>query len=419
VPSLRRLGQLVHCPHGYLSDLEAGSKRPSDERDGLLHGGCLGDDILTSTWFADASRACTPQRWPVKVVNVLERLPAQRDHVRVRLLVLGGSWFLGKALVDGAISRGWKVTTFSRGRSPLRDEVQAFHGNREDRQDLARLAKHGPWDVVLDVAGAVPAVVRDAVQALRRQAVRYVLISTISVYRDWPHATVDEQSPLWDGDPDLDPGTRAWDSEAYGPLKVGCELAARRGFGESLLLVRPTVILGPYEYVGRLPWWLRRIASGGRVLAPGPSDRAIQPIDVRDLAAFTLGMIDRETTGVYNAAAPVGRDTFADLLASCRRATGSSARLIWVDESWLAVRGVIEWTELPLWRTLPTAWTMDTSRAFAAGLTCRPLRNTVYDTWEWLRSGGQSVQHERFVEHGIDPRLEEQLLAAWEGRQPG
>jgi nucleoside-diphosphate-sugar epimerase len=340
------------------------------------------------------------------------------DHVHVRLLVLGGSWFVGRAVVEEATSSGWRVTAFSRGHSRLPGGmVEVVVGDRERAEDLARLAGFGPWDVVLDVAGAVPAVVRDAARALRTYVRRYVLMSTISVYRDWPHAEVDEESPLWEGDPDLDPGTRAWDPDAYGPLKVGCEMGVRREFGDAALFVRPTVVLGPYEYVGRLPWWLGRMARGDRVLAPGPPTRGIQPIDVRDLASFTLDLIANGATGIYNAAAPIGRDTYGDLLELCRQATGGAARIIWVDESWLSARGVVEWTELPLWRTLPTAWRMHATRAFAAGLICRPLRDTVFDTWTWLRAGGRPVEHERFTEHGIDPDREMRLLAEWVAHQ--
>lgn len=336
------------------------------------------------------------------------------DHAYVRLLILGGSWFVGRALVAEATSRGWLTTTFSRGRSPRPEGAAAVTGDRENVADLAHLARTGPWDAVLDVAGSVPAVVRDAARSLRAESGCYVLMSTISVYRDWPYAPVDERSPLWEGDPDLDPGTRAWDPDAYGPLKVGCELAVRREFGDAALFVRPTVVLGPHEYIGRLPWWLRRMARGGRVLAPAPPSRAIQPIDVRDLAKFTVDLIAARAAGAYNVAAPIGRDTYGDLLGLCQRAAGSAAQIEWVDESWLAAQGVAEWTELPLWRTLPTAWQMDTGRARDAGLRCRPMRNTVLDTWRWLNSGGQLVAHERFAEHGISPAREAHLLTDWD-----
>jgi nucleoside-diphosphate-sugar epimerase len=143
-----------------------------------------------------------------------------------------------------------------------------------------------PWDAVVDVAGVIPRLVERCARALAPMADRYIFLSTISTYRDWPYKPVDETSPLWDADPDYDPGTRGWDPDAYGPLKVGSELAAAREFGaDRLLVLRPHVVLGPREYVGRLPWWLTRVQRGGPVVVPAP-DRSIQPVDVRDLAVL-------------------------------------------------------------------------------------------------------------------------------------
>ncbi|MFI7644218.1 NAD-dependent epimerase [Nonomuraea sp. NPDC049400] len=241
----------------------------------------------------------------------------------------------------------------------------------------------------------------------------FVFLSTISVYCGWPYEPVDESSLLWHGDPDLDPGTRRWDADAYGPLKVGCELAIRREFGERALFLRSHVILGPGEYVGRLPWWLRRIRRSGSVLAPAPASRSIQPIDVRDVAGFVLHLVERGRTGVYNVAAPRGRESYGGMLRACRQVTSSTAELVWVDEKWLVDQGVREWTELPLWRTLPTAWEMNVDKAQAEGLACRPLAETVGDTWQWMASGGIAVPHERHAEHGIDPQRERDLLNRW------
>src|SRR5690606_4168051 len=228
----------------------------------------------------------------------------------------------GREIVSAAIRQGAEVTVFNRGRSgSVPPGVVFVQGDWENRADLPRLAEHGPWDAVLDVAGSVPAVVRDVARALAPVTRRYVFMSTISAYRDWPYKPVSEASPLWAGDPDHDPGTRRWDPDAYGPLKVGCEKAIQREFGDEVLTIRPHVVLGPHEYVGRLPWWLRRIARGGRVLAPAPASRVIQPIDVRDLARFTIDLIATRAPGVYNAAAPIHRETHADLIESWRIAT--------------------------------------------------------------------------------------------------
>jgi 2'-hydroxyisoflavone reductase len=337
----------------------------------------------------------------------------------MRVLVLGGSWFVGRFILDEALRRGWEVTLFNRGTSGpagVPAAVKRIYGDRERLEDVARLAKSGWWDVVIDVSGAVPTLVRDSARALSGRVGRYVFISTISAYRDWPHVPVDEHSVLFDGDPDFDPGTRRWDPDAYGPLKVGCERAIAREFDGEVLTLRPTVILGPHEYVGRLPWWLSRMHRGGRVLAPGPPERTIQPVDVRDLARFTVELTARQASGVYNVAAPIGRDTWADLLSACIGATGGNAEVVWVEEGWLQQQGVLEWTEIPLWRTLPTAWTMSADKAHDAGLRCRALADTVADTWAWLCSGRRPIEHERAAEHGIEAQREEELLAQWDAR---
>jgi 2'-hydroxyisoflavone reductase len=340
----------------------------------------------------------------------------------MRLLVLGGSWFVGRAMVIEARRRRWEITVFNRGRSGnTPDGVRLVHGDRERGPDVTRLAATGPWDVVIDVAGSIPAVVRDSARLLADAVGRYVFISTISAYRDWPYQPVSEDSPLWDGDADYDPGTRTWDPDAYGPLKVGCEIALREKFGvDRLLIVRPHVVLGPDEYVGRLPWWLSRMRRGGQVIAPGPN-RGIQPIDVRDLCRFVLDQVTHGVHGVFNVAAPVGRETYGDMLTACVDAVAGVAdrpvELIWVDEDWLVDKGVVQWTELPLWRNAPAPWEMDVSRALRAGLASRPLAATVLDTWSWLRHGGQPVEHERSAQHGINAAKERQLLAEWSVRR--
>lgn len=336
----------------------------------------------------------------------------------MRLLVLGGSWFVGSALVSAAVDRRHEVTVFNRGSAEAVYPPGVGHisGDWESEADVARLADNGPWDVVIDAAGVIPRLVRRCTRLLALMADRYVFVSTISAYREWPHAPVNEDSPLWDADPDHDPGTRAWDPDAYGPLKVGSEMAAAREFGaDRLLVVRPHVVLGPREYVGRLPWWLTRAERGGRMVVPAP-DRSIQPVDVRDLVAFILDRAEARDVGVYNVAAPPGRETFGGLIDACLDVTESSAAPAWVDEQWLIDQGVTQWTELPLWRALPTAWSMATDRAESAGLRCRPLRETVADTWAWLQAGGRSVEHERTAQHGIAAERETALLAAWNRR---
>jgi nucleoside-diphosphate-sugar epimerase len=292
----------------------------------------------------------------------------------MRVLVLGGSWFVGRTVAGDAARRGLEVTVFNRGLSPvpMPGSARLVRGDWERDGDVRELARHGPWDTVIDVAGSVPAVVGRCMNVLADVAERCVFVSTVSVYRQWPHSPVDEDSPLWHADPGLEPGTRHWDPDAYGPLKAGCEAACRSAFGqERLLVLRPHVILGRYEYVGRLPWWLRRMQRGGQVLAPAP-DRFIQPVDVRDLSAFLLDQLQRRTRGVFNIAAPADACTYADMLNACSRETAASAErpaeLIWADEKWLSRQGVTQWTELPLWRDAAAPWGMDARRARAAVL---------------------------------------------------
>ncbi|MFJ6724971.1 NAD-dependent epimerase/dehydratase family protein [Streptomyces sp. NPDC091281] len=340
----------------------------------------------------------------------------------MRILVLGGSWFLGRAVARDALDRGWEVTVFHRGRSGTAPAgVRTVHGDRTVAADLARLAGAGRWDAVVDTSASemAPRDVLAGARLLSPVAERYVYVSTVNVYRGWPGEPVTEDAVVLDGPPDADagygllpagPDGAAWH---YGRQKAGAERAVVAAFGEDRAVVlRPGVILGPGEYVGRLPWWLNRAARGGRMLAPGAPDRTVQPVDVRDVATFAL---DRGTAGgggPYNCVAPAGRDTMSDFLTACVTATGGDAELIWAPDRLLLDHDVRQWTELPLWRTEPGTWQVDATRARTAGLLCRPLAETVADTWAWLRAGGKPVEHPRRTEHGIAPEKEAAVLSA-------
>ncbi|MFI0942382.1 NAD-dependent epimerase/dehydratase family protein [Streptomyces sp. NPDC021020] len=340
----------------------------------------------------------------------------------MRILVMGGTWFLGKAVVDDALRRGWQVTAFTRGRSGApAPGAESVRGDRLVAQDLARLAELGPWDAVVDTSasGLAPRDVLAGAQALKEEARQYVYVSTVSVYRGWPNEPLTEESEVLDGPPDADAGYGAmpagWTGPDlhYGRQKAGTERAVVAAFGHArTAIVRPGVILGPGEYVGRLPWWLNRAAHGGRILAPGSPAKVIQPVDVRDVARFALDQAAAPAGGTYNVTAPVGRDTMGDLLTACLDITGASGRLAWAPDELLLGHGVRQWTELPLWRTHPGVWQIDATRAYAAGLVCRPLAETVTDTWQWLRSGGLPVDHPRWAQHGIDPAKEAKVLAS-------
>ncbi|WP_434741147.1 NAD-dependent epimerase/dehydratase family protein [Micromonospora sp. SH-82] len=336
----------------------------------------------------------------------------------MRLLVLGGTRFVGHAVVATALELGWEVTTFNRGRAG--DDlagVDARRGDRSRPDDVAMLASTGRWDAVVDTSGYVPRNTLDVAGALAHVVDRYVFLSTVSVYRDWPAEPLTEESPILacPADAGEDHGTDTEDGPTrYGYQKSGCENAVRLAFGEHRTTVlRPGVILGPREYVGRLPWWLHRIASGGPVLVPAPPRRSIQPVDVRDLAAFALQMIIDERSGCYNVCAPIGRSTFADLVSSCAEVTGGRPDFTWLPDDVLTSAGVRQWSELPLWRTHPGVWQVDATRAARVGLACRPLVDTVLDTWRWLIDSNPTNAHERSMEIGLDRRKEAQILAAW------
>jgi nucleoside-diphosphate-sugar epimerase len=340
----------------------------------------------------------------------------------MELLVLGGTWFLGRALAEEALLRGHKVTTFNRGRSGADvPGVEPIRGDREDRSSLERMARGRTWDAVIDTSGFVPRVVRDAALELANRVDRYVFLSTVSVYQGWPVEPLTEDSPVLacpsDAGPDFGTNHPRGYPTRYGFQKAGCERAVYEVFDGHSLVLRPGVILGPYEYVGRLPWWLRRIARGGRVLAPGRPDRAIQPVDVRDVAAFVLTALEAGITGTLNVAAPPGHATYGSLLDDCVKVTGADARLVWVDDRFLLEHGVNQWTEIPLWRTHAGTWRVAADRARAAGLACRPLAETVRDTSAWLNTGVEVGRpRPSQSKHGIVAEKEAWLLAAWDSR---
>ncbi|MGI9004366.1 MAG: reductase [Pseudonocardia sp.] len=336
----------------------------------------------------------------------------------LRVLVLGGSWFLGRAVAEEALGRGCAVTTFRRGLSGVDvTGAETIRGDRTVPADLDRLAASGPWDLVVDTAGFVPRESGTVARALEPVVGRFVFVSSVSAYAGWPVEPLTEASEVLECPPDAgadygcdgDPGP-----SVYGFTKAGCERAVLAAFGPARTTVlRPGVILGPREYVGRLPWWLRRIERGGRVLAPGQPTRSIQPVDVRDVARFTLS----GPAGVFNLTGP--GSTMEEFLDICREVTSAGPMsLEWVtDEPWLVAQGVSQWTELPLWRAYRGAWKVSSAAAIAAGFVQRGLRSTVADTWAWMNSGDAPVQHERSAAHGISAAKESAILGTWDARE--
>ena len=334
----------------------------------------------------------------------------------VRMLILGGTRFVGYAVLSAALRQGWDVTSFSRGLSGSPPPgTQIVLGERTNRADLDQLAEAGPWDAVVDTSGFVPRDVLLACEYLRPVTTHYLFVSTVSVYRGWPKEPLSEASEVLFCPPDAGPdyGENIEDGPTqYGYQKSGCELAVTSSFGpEHCTILRPGVILGPREYVGRLPWWLHRVGQGGHVLAPGDPSRFIQPIDVRDVADFALMAVSRQLAGAYNITAPRQRETFVQLLQACAEVTEADVKFIWVSDADLIAAGVRQWSELPLWRTFPGVWQVDSTAARSAGLSCRRIIETVADTWAWVNSSTVDFTDQRSAEIGISSALERQILS--------
>ena len=313
----------------------------------------------------------------------------------MRLLVLGGTVFLGRHVAEEAVRRGHQVTLFHRGRHGadlLAGRAEHVFGDRTG--DLAGLMGRS-WDAAIDTSGFEPGPVS---RSSALDLGHLVFVSSINAYPGWPEEHVDEDSAVW-----------AEEHDDYGPLKVACERALPAGSA----IVRAGLLCGPYDNIGRLGWWIERIARGGDVVAPGPAERELQLIDARDLAAWMIDLAERREAGRFNGTAPRGQTTMHAVLDAAIAATGSDARLHWRGADALAAAGVEPWTELPLWLPAPGTWTVGTERAQAAGLRCRPIADTVADTWAWLREGAAPSDYRAGMRPaGITREREGQLLAA-------
>ncbi|WP_405993787.1 NAD-dependent epimerase/dehydratase family protein [Streptomyces sp. NBC_00986] len=324
----------------------------------------------------------------------------------MRLLVLGGTEFAGRAVVEAALGRGWEVTVLNRGRHQPPAGVRALRGDRTAPGGLAALVS-GEWDAVIDTWSAAPRAVDDAARLLADRVGRYVYVSSCSVYAWAPPSGYGEDAPLVEG------ALASADKTDYTRDKRGGELAALGAFGaERSVFARAGLILGPYENIGRLPWWLGRVARGGPVLAPGPRDLALQYVDVRDLAEWLLGSVERELSGAYNLISAQGHATMGSFLDACVGVTGGAAELRWTAPEDVLAAGIEPWTQLPVWipagsEGYDALHSADVSRALGTGLTCRSVEETVADTWEWLRSVPEYAGR---VGVGLDPAVEAKVL---------
>lgn len=335
----------------------------------------------------------------------------------MRLLVLGGTHFVGRAICEAAYRRGYDVVVFNRGKSgpPPRGSL-AVRGDRTVVADLRALARlvddRGGADIVIDPACYAPSHALLSARLLKEVAPSYAVVSTITAHTDWPRYPVEASSATYDTAITEGPSQ---DIASYGRLKAGVERAVETIYGHiNTLVVRPGVVLGPHEDSGRLPEYLRR-AQQGRFVVGGTPDRAFQYVDARDLAEFVLLCAETGRPGAYDVVTSPGACSWGDLAAAVGEATGGKP--VFVSDDVLVAAGVQPWRGLPLW--LPES--PDTAGAFAVngraafdyGFAPRPLQQTVSDTWEWLQEEGPEwVPTSRASVLGLDPEVQVRLLAA-------
>jgi len=345
----------------------------------------------------------------------------------MRLLIIGGSRFLGRHLVTASLARDHEVTVFNRGQSSSDNPggVETIRGDRNT--DLAKLEGRR-WDAVIDTCGLFPRPVAAAAQTLSTSINSYVFISSQSVYADVSAKDVDEDSPLKTlTDIQLQKARELESSgqtsaaavgDLYGGLKVLCERAAEAVMPGRVLNLRPGLIVGPYDYTDRFTYWVARVAQGGEVLAPGRPDYAVQFIDARDLADWIVSMIEKKQSGIYNANGVPGKLTMQDFLEAAKAASGCDAQFTWVDEKFLLDEKVAAWSEMPLWLPEEAApqlkgfMFVSPDKAISAGLELRTLADTVGDTLAWYQNHRPAEE----MKAGISLEKERALLEKWHAR---
>lgn len=329
----------------------------------------------------------------------------------MRILIIGGTRFVGHAMAEAALEGGHDVTLLHRHETSELPEATHLLADRDG--DLGVLAD-GSWDATIDVCAYVPAQVRrlhDALGGSEQRGGHHLFVSTVSVYREPDGPGADEDSPLYE--PAAEDATEVT-NESYGPMKVTCENIATELYGDTgLTIIRPTYVVGPRDLTARYPWWPLRAAQGGSMISPGPAEAPMQCIDARDMGAWTVRLAEGRVAGTFTAARP--HTTFSALLDETLAAVDSDARLVPVDGDWLVEQGV-DGLQLPLWTEGRPEWSlaMATSRAESAGLTHRPFAETVRDTLTWARANPQQSANDQW---GLKPEREQELLAAWQSTQ--
>jgi len=325
----------------------------------------------------------------------------------MRILIIGGTRFLGRHLVEAALARRHEVTLFNRGQSnpDLFPQLETIIGDRE--KDLDKLSGR-LWDTAIDVAGYLPRIIRLSAIGLEMSVSRYVFISSLSVYADFRKIGIDESYPVGKIEGE---SVEEITGETYGPLKALCEKAVREIYSERALIIRPGLIVGPHDPTDRFTYWPVRVARGGDVLAPQKPEATTQIIDVRDLSDFIIKLIEENASGVYNATGPEYELTMGKLLEVSKQVSGSDANFNWASVEFLNQNKVEAWSDLPAWIPDDEEGVgfarIDISKPIQAGLTFRPLEETVRDTLEWAKT--RPVDHE--WKAGLTAEREAEVLA--------
>jgi len=349
---------------------------------------------------------------------------AEKSAKPLRILILGGTGFTGPFQIQYALKRGHKITTFNRGKThpgETPDGVEQLLGDRNGQLDAL---KNRQWDVVIDNPTSAPVWVRDAAQVLKGNVDRYVFISTISVYADTSKPGTDETAPLakYTG-PDAMKESRetiiASKFALYGPLKALSEQEAEKWFPKKTLIIRPGLIVGPRDETDRFSYWPIRVDRGGEILTPGAPSDPVQFIDGRDVAEWTIRMVEKGETGIYNATGPAKQLGIGEMLETMKNTLKSEAKFTWVNADFLATQKVEPWSDMPVW--IPPRGEeaggnqINNKRAIAKGMTFRSLADTTRDTVAWFKS--QPPDRQAKLKAGLTPEREAEVLAAWHKQQ--
>jgi len=364
--------------------------------------------VTRRTFLATSLGAAAAASLPGAALGAAKAVPK-------KILILGGTKFLGPALVEAARRRGHTLTLFNRGKTNphLFPDLEKLHGDRDGK--LEALAGR-TWDAVIDDSGYVPRIVKLSADLLAPNVGQYLFVSSISVYRDDVPAGSDETAPVQEL---ADPKSEEVRKD-YGALKAACERAAEASMPGRTTIVRPTLIVGPDDPTDRFTYWPVRLDRGGEVLAPGDGEDPTQIVDVRDLAEFMIGLVEGNVTGVFNAAGPEKTMTMKAMLEGTAKGVGSKATLTWVPAKFLEAQKVEPWGDMPAW--IPKgpesgAMAVSNARAIAKGLRFRPVADTARDTLAWWRKEPEERRKGK-LKAGLTPEREAEVLAAWKASRP-